>query len=100
MKSEEIFAETGSAYHMPLPSSDLDLVSVTKGTAGGELLRRYWHPIAVASEVGDLPVAVRALGEDLILFKTPQGQFGLVYPRCCHRGTTLFYGKVEDRGIR
>lgn len=93
-------ASDGSAYYLSKPEIDLDLVSVAKGTPGGELLRRYWHPIALANEVGDLPVPIRALGEDLILFKTPRGEFGLVYPRCCHRGTTLYYAKVEDRGIR
>ena len=40
------------------------------------------------------------LGEDLILFRDGAGRAGLVYPRCCHRGTTLYYGKVEERGIR
>jgi len=93
-------SDVGSAYDLPPPSSDLDLVGVGKGTPGGELLRRYWHPIAVAREVGDLPLAVRVLGEDLVLFRTPAGRFGLVYPRCCHRGTTLLYGKVEAEGIR
>ena len=93
-------AETGSAYDLPPPSYDADLVSTAKGTPGGELLRRYWHPIAVASEVKDLPRRVRVLGEDLILFRTPQGRFGLLYPRCAHRGTTLLYGKIEERGIR
>lgn len=92
--------ESGSAYYLNQPEADLDLVSVVRATPSGELLRRYWHPIAVASEVGELPVAVRVLGENLILFKTPNGEFGLVYPRCCHRGTTLYYGKVEERGIR
>ena len=51
-----------------------------KGTQAGELLRRYWHPIAVANEVKDVPMAVRVLGEDLILFKTPRGQVGLADP--------------------
>jgi phenylpropionate dioxygenase-like ring-hydroxylating dioxygenase large terminal subunit len=100
MNSETKSADNGSAYYLSAPSSDLDLVAVGKGTPAGELLRRYWHPIAVANEVKDLPIPVRVLGEDLILFKTPRGEFGLVYPRCCHRGTTLYYGKVEDRGIR
>jgi nitrite reductase/ring-hydroxylating ferredoxin subunit len=100
MNSEARTADNGSAYYLFTPSSDLDLVAVGKGTPGGELLRRYWHPIAVADEIKDLPVPVRALGEDLILFKTPRGEFGLVYPRCCHRGTTLYYGKVEEHGIR
>jgi nitrite reductase/ring-hydroxylating ferredoxin subunit len=92
--------EQGSAYDLPQASTDDELVAVRKGTPAGELLRRYWHPVALASEVKDLPVPVRALGEDLILFRTPEGRYGLVYPRCIHRGTTLLYGKVESRGIR
>jgi len=43
---------------------------------------------------------VRVLGEDLILFRDGQGRPGLVYPHCAHRGTSLYYGKVEERGIR
>jgi phenylpropionate dioxygenase-like ring-hydroxylating dioxygenase large terminal subunit len=89
-----------TAYDLPPPSFDTNLVSVAKGTPGGELLRRYWQPVALASEVGDLPLQIRALGEDLILFRTPSGRFGLMHPRCAHRGTTLLYGKVEERGIR
>jgi phenylpropionate dioxygenase-like ring-hydroxylating dioxygenase large terminal subunit len=92
--------DSGSAYHQPIPSFDADLVSVGRGTPGGELLRRYWHPIALSAQVKDLPVPVRVLGEDLILFRTPRGRPGLVYPRCVHRGTTLLYGKVEEHGIR
>jgi nitrite reductase/ring-hydroxylating ferredoxin subunit len=100
MTTQRDIRELGSAYDLPIPSSAKDLTSVTRGTPGGELLRRYWQPIAVAAEVKDLPVAVRVLGEDLILFKSPSGRFGLVYPRCVHRGTTLYYGKVEESGIR
>ncbi|MCZ6852988.1 MAG: aromatic ring-hydroxylating dioxygenase subunit alpha [Gammaproteobacteria bacterium] len=90
----------GSAYDRPEPHFATDLSDVARGTPTGEMLRRYWHPIAVADEIGDLPQAIKALGEDLVLFKTPGGEFGLVYPRCIHRGTELIYGKVEDRGIR
>jgi len=43
---------------------------------------------------------VRALGEDLVLFRDGAGRPGLVTARCCHRGTTLYYGKVEEDGIR
>ncbi|MGH8429590.1 MAG: Rieske 2Fe-2S domain-containing protein, partial [Solimonas sp.] len=77
-----------SAYDLPQPSFDPNLVSVDRGTPGGELLRRYWQPVAPADEVGELPVQIRALGEDLILFRTPAGRFGLVHPRCVHRGTS------------
>ena len=76
------------------------LCRVGPGTPMGELLRRYWHPVGLAADAGAVPRAVRVLGEDLILFRDGQGRAGLVYPRCCHRGTTLYYGKVEERGIR
>jgi nitrite reductase/ring-hydroxylating ferredoxin subunit len=89
-----------TAYDRPLPTSDDEIVRVGKGTPGGEFMRRYWHPVAVASEVGNLPQRVRVLGEDLVLFRLPTGEFGLVHPRCAHRGTSLYYGKVESDGIR
>lgn len=91
---------SGSAYDRPQPSWNDLLVQVDRGTPTGEMLRRYWHPIAVAAEVGELPRAVRVLGENLVLFRTGSGEFGLVYPRCIHRGTELIYGRVEERGIR
>jgi nitrite reductase/ring-hydroxylating ferredoxin subunit len=40
------------------------------------------------------------LGEDLVLFRDKSGRPGLLYPRCMHRGTSLYYGKVEAQGIR
>ena len=92
--------DTGTAYGRPQPSFDATLTQVGPGTPGGELLRRYWHPIAVAAEVTARPRNVRVLGEDLILFRDGRGRPGLLYPRCCHRGTTLYYGKVEPDGIR
>ncbi len=92
--------DTGTAYGLPQPSYDADLVRVGPRTPGGEMLRRYWHPIALSTEAGGVPRKVRVLGEDLILFRDGRGRPGLVYPRCCHRGTTLYYGKVERDGIR
>jgi phenylpropionate dioxygenase-like ring-hydroxylating dioxygenase large terminal subunit len=89
-----------SAYDLPQPTFREDLVRVGRGTPMGELLRRYWHPIALSSFKEKTPVKVRVLGEDLILFRDGQGKAGLLYPRCAHRGTTLYYGKVEERGIR
>jgi phenylpropionate dioxygenase-like ring-hydroxylating dioxygenase large terminal subunit len=89
-----------SAYDLKAPSYDARLTDVGRGTPMGELLRRYWHPVGIAADAGTTPRQVRILGEDLILFRDGSGRAGLVYPRCCHRGTTLYYGKVEERGIR
>ena len=50
--------------------------------------------------VGSVPQKVRLLGEDLIVFRDGEGRPGLLYPHCMHRGTSLFYGKVEADGIR
>jgi phenylpropionate dioxygenase-like ring-hydroxylating dioxygenase large terminal subunit len=92
--------DEGTAYEIRPPQIKSDLVAVSRGTPMGELLRRYWHPIGIATDANGTPRKVRALGEDLILFRDGKGQAGLVHARCCHRGTTLYYGKVEERGIR
>ncbi len=92
--------EIGSAYGRERPSYSAELAEVGAGTPMGELLRRYWHPVSLDSTVTDTPKRVRVLGEDLILFRDKAGRPGLLYPRCAHRGTTLYYGKVEQNGIR
>ncbi|WP_245961247.1 Rieske 2Fe-2S domain-containing protein [Neopusillimonas maritima] len=90
----------GNAYGRPTQTYDSELVFVGPGTPGGEYLRRYWHPVAVSKNVTTRPQEVRILGEDLILFRDGRGRPGLLLPRCAHRGTSLFYGKVDDEGIR
>jgi phenylpropionate dioxygenase-like ring-hydroxylating dioxygenase large terminal subunit len=91
---------TGSGYDRKPSTYHKDLTEVGRGTPMGELMRRYWHPIGLATDAAPTPRPVRALGEDLILFRDGQGRPGLVVARCCHRGTTLYYGRVEERGIR
>ena len=61
--AEANWKDTGSAYDRPQATFDDEIVQVERDTPSGELLRRYWHPIAVAGEVGDLPQSVRVLGE-------------------------------------
>ena len=92
--------DTGTAYGKKAPTHRTELTEVGPGTPMGELLRRYWHPIGLARDATDTPKKVRILGEDLILFRDKQGRPGLVYPHCSHRGTSLYYGRVEERGIR
>jgi phenylpropionate dioxygenase-like ring-hydroxylating dioxygenase large terminal subunit len=94
------FKETASAYDLPVPTFDASLTEVGRGTAMGELFRRYWHPVYKSDKLTDLPVRIRALGEDLVLFRKTSGEPGLVYPRCVHRGADLFFGKVTEKGIR
>ena len=92
--------DEGTGY-VRKPSTYLaNLAEVGRGTPMGELLRRYWHPVGLSSHATDTPREVRMLGEDLVLFRDGAGRAGLVWSRCCHRGTTLYYGKVEERGIR
>jgi nitrite reductase/ring-hydroxylating ferredoxin subunit len=92
--------DTGTAYGRPRPTYGRALTEVGPGTPMGELMRRYWHPVGLAHDAGARPRMVRALGEDLVLFRDGQGRAGLVYPHCTHRGTSLYYGRVEERGIR
>ncbi|MEA2639308.1 MAG: 5,5-dehydrodivanillate O-demethylase oxygenase subunit [Chloroflexota bacterium] len=78
------------------------LTRVGPGTPGGELLRRYWHALCPAAELtAERPTKrVRLLGEDLVLFRQPNGSYGLVAEQCGHRGCSLYYGFVEDAGLR
>ena len=83
-----------------LPAEDAELTHVDPGSPGGEYLRRFWHPIALESEVSDIPLPLRVLGEDLVLFRGLDGAYGLLHRRCAHRGASLEYGRCEPRGLR
>jgi 5,5'-dehydrodivanillate O-demethylase len=78
------------------------LTRVGPGTPAGALLRRFWLPIATEADLtGERPVKkVRVLGEDLVLFRDGQGRFGLLEEHCRHRSASLFYGFVEEDGLR
>jgi 5,5'-dehydrodivanillate O-demethylase len=85
-----------------LTSEENDLLTrVGPGTPAGEMLRRYWHPISVARELSDEHPTkfVRILGEDLVIFRDKSGRTGLLADKCAHRGASLVYGRVEERGI-
>jgi 5,5'-dehydrodivanillate O-demethylase len=77
------------------------LTRVGPGTPMGELLRRYWLPVAAACDVPFRTAhKVRRLGEDLVLFRDAQGRLALLEERCPHRQTSLVYGCVDHEGIR
>ncbi|MEV4513355.1 Rieske 2Fe-2S domain-containing protein [Dactylosporangium sp. NPDC049525] len=77
------------------------LTQVGPGTPAGELLRRYWHPVAVADDLSEARTKrVRVLGEDLVLYRTDEGTYALVQEACAHRRVSLYYGFVEGCAIR
>jgi 5,5'-dehydrodivanillate O-demethylase len=77
------------------------LTEVGPGTPMGELLRRYWMPIASVAELHDTPVKpVRLMGEDLVLYRDGSGTYGLLDRHCAHRRADLSYGMVERCGLR
>ena len=77
------------------------LTRVGPGTPMGELMRRWWHPVAGVSELLKRPTKeVRLLGEDFVLYRTPTGRYGLTGKRCPHRAMDMLYGIPEDEGLR
>src|SRR5919202_2239550 len=78
------------------------LTRVGPGTPAGEMLRRYWWPVGFTEHVAHKgrPLKVKLLGEEMVLFRDGSGAVGLLALHCSHRGTSLEFGRVEDRGIR
>ena len=87
---------------MLTPEDNQLLTQVGPGTPGGEWLRRYWHPVAAASELtADQPKKrIKVLGEELVLYRSQSGSYGLLAEHCSHRGTSLYYGFVEEESLR
>jgi phthalate 4,5-dioxygenase len=79
------------------------LTRVGPGTPIGTLMRRYWIPALLSEEIllpDCAPVRVRLLGEDLVAFRDSNGRVGLLDEHCSHRGTSLFFGRNEECGLR
>ncbi len=77
------------------------ITRVGPGTPAGELLRRYWMPVAPKAEIDELRIRpVRLLGEDLVAYKDDLGRYGLLGEQCPHRSASLAYGKIDGEGIR
>jgi len=77
------------------------LTQTGAGTPMGNLMRRYWHPVAAVTDLDEDPVRpVRLLGEDLVLFRSASGALGLIANRCLHRGLDMAYGIPQSNGLR
>ncbi|HEX5140293.1 MAG TPA: Rieske 2Fe-2S domain-containing protein, partial [Dehalococcoidia bacterium] len=79
------------------------LTRVGPGTPMGTMMRRYWVPALLSWELPEPdcpPVELRLLGEDLVAFRQTDGRIGVVDTRCPHRSASLFWGRVEEQGLR
>jgi 5,5'-dehydrodivanillate O-demethylase len=82
-------------------SDNEKLTQVGAGTPMGELMRRYWMPIAAVDEFASTTIKpVRLMGEDLVLYRDRAGTYGLVEGQCAHRRADLSYGFIEECGLR
>src|SRR5688572_29787263 len=87
-----------------LSKEDNDALTRTgPGTLMGNLIRRFWLPALVPSELPSPdcpPVRIRLLGEDLVAFRDTSGRIGFLAANCPHRGASLFFGRNEEEGLR
>src|SRR5918911_564382 len=87
-----------------LSKEDNELVTrVGPGTPMGKLMREYWLPAMLSSELprpDSDPLRVLLLGEQLIAFRDTNGQVGLIQNHCPHRGASLFFARNEEAGLR
>jgi len=90
----------GGYYRVLEAREDAELTHVGPRTPCGEYMRRFWHPVAMTSQVQDLPIVVKVLGEELVLFRDLGGRIGLLHKHCSHRRASLEYGIRAERGIR
>ncbi len=87
-----------------LSAKDNELITrVGPGTPMGDLMRQYWVPACLSSELpkpdGD-PLRVLLLGERLVAFRDTEGRVGLMPHQCPHKKASLFYGRNEEGGLR
>lgn len=72
-------------------------------TPMGRLMRRYWHPIALSSQVAEPdspPLSTLLLGERFVVFRDTEGRVGVLDEHCLHRGVSLGLGRNEQGGLR
>src|SRR5258706_5569352 len=88
---------------MLTPAENERITRVGPGTPAGNLMRSYWQPVCLSSELAENdggPLRVRLLAEDLIAFRDTEGKVGLVDAFCPHRRAPLFFGRNEECGLR
>jgi phthalate 4,5-dioxygenase len=103
MKAESMYKASREVLRNFTREENDALTRVGPGTLMGNLFRQYWIPIVPIehlAEPGGRPLRLKLLGEDLVLFRQRDGQVGLIGAYCSHRLGPLFFGRVEDNGLR
>jgi phenylpropionate dioxygenase-like ring-hydroxylating dioxygenase large terminal subunit len=81
-----------------------DLLTQTGPTTPmGAMFRSYWIPALLSEELPAndcAPVRVKLLSESLLAFRDSDGRYGLISEFCAHRGVSLWFGRVEEGGVR
>ena len=92
----------GFSGHSIALSNDVDdeITRIGPSTPAGEYLRRYWHPVFLSKDLGEQPVAIKILDEELVIFRDKSGNLGLVHKHCPHRQASLEFGMCTDSGIQ
>src|SRR5687768_10569772 len=88
---------------MPSTADNEILTRCGPGTPMGELLRQYWIPAVRSDELpgaDSAPVRIVIMDEHLIAFRVTSGKVGLIDDACPHRGSSFFFGRNEEEGIR
>ena len=97
--TEKKLVPFGGYYANRVPGHDPELTECGAGTPLGEYMRRFWHPVCMSMELTDTPRYLKILGEELVAFRDGSGRIGLLHAHCVHRGASLEYGKIEEKGI-
>lgn len=103
VRPQQVTAPAGpySAYHRrSVPAEDAEITHTGPGTPLGEYMRRFWQPVCMSEQLTEVPHKIRIMGEELVAFRDKSGQVGVVQRHCCHRGASLEFGIIQDRGIR
>ena len=103
MKAQSMFKVKRADLHHFTREENETLTRVGPTTPMGNLFRQYWLPVVPidhVSEPGGRPMRVKLLGEDLVLFRLHSGKVGLIGAYCPHRLAPLYFGRVEQDGLR
>ena len=79
------------------------LCRIGPGTPMGTLLRRFWLPALISTELPEpdgAPIRLKLMSEQLVAFRDTTGKVGIVQNNCPHRGASLFFGRNEESGLR